>query len=108
MHAITGYLTFKAEDRDEVIAGLVDITELSRKDPGCVEYWWAEALDQPNTFRFFECWESQELLDAHLAQPHEIAFGERNLKRITGATASFFDASPTAPSMPAAGGAPAG
>ena len=57
-----------------------------------------------NTFRFFESWESQELLDSHLAAPHEIAFGERNLQRITGATASFFEASPTAPvGVPAPG-----
>ena len=41
MHAIAGHLTFKAENRDEVIAGLADITALSQKDAGCVEYWWA-------------------------------------------------------------------
>ena len=70
---------------------------------GCLEYFWSEDLETPNTFRFFECWESQELLDAHLARPHELTFGERNLPRIIGATASFFDASRTAPSMPAAG-----
>ena len=49
---------------------------------------------RPNTFRFFECWESQELLDAHLAQPHEAAFGERNLSASPGATASMYAASP--------------
>jgi quinol monooxygenase YgiN len=92
MHAITGYLTFKAEDRDEVIAGLVEITELSRKDAGCVEYWWAEALDQPNTFRFFECWESEELLEAHLGQPHEKEFMERFMPLVIDADAHVYDA----------------
>jgi quinol monooxygenase YgiN len=53
-----------------------------------------EDVEVPNTFRFFECWGSQALLDAHLAAPHEAASGERNLRRITGATASFFEASP--------------
>jgi quinol monooxygenase YgiN len=91
MHAIAGYLTFKAEDRGEVIAGLVAITELSRKDAGCVEYWWAEALDQPNTFRFFECWESEELLEAHLAQPHETEFMERFMPLVIGADAYVYD-----------------
>jgi quinol monooxygenase YgiN len=43
-------------------------------------------------FRFFECWESQELFDAHLAAPHEKAFNERYLSRITGATARLFSA----------------
>ena len=77
-----------------MLASLAEVTEASRRDAGCLEYFWAEDLEAPNTFRFFECWESQELLDAHLAAPHEVAFGERNLHRITGATASFFDASP--------------
>ena len=34
MLVVSGMLEFKAEDRDFVVAGLVDITERSRKDPG--------------------------------------------------------------------------
>ena len=94
MIIIAGSLTFDPADRADVLASLVEVTEASRNDAGCVEYSWAEDLEAPNTFRFFECWESQELLDAHLAEPHEVAFGERNLSRITGATASMFVASP--------------
>ena len=103
MIIIAGSLSFDPADRDDVLASLAEVTEASRRDAGCLEYFWGEDLEAPNTFRFFECWESQELLDAHLAQPHEVAFGERNLQRITGATASFFEASRTAPiSVPAA------
>jgi len=47
----------------------------------------------PTRFRFFECWDSQESLDKHLGAPHEKAFGERNLSRITGATAQIYSAS---------------
>ena len=97
MIIIAGSLSFDPADRDDVLASLAEVTEASRRDAGCLEYFWGEDLEAPNTFRFFECWESQELLDAHLAAPHEVAFGERNLRRITGATASFFEASPTAP-----------
>jgi quinol monooxygenase YgiN len=103
MIIIAGSLSFDPSDRDDVLASLAEVTEASRHDAGCLEYFWGEDLEAPNTFRFFECWESQALLDAHLAQPHEVAFGKRNLQRITGATASFFDGSPTAPSMPASG-----
>jgi quinol monooxygenase YgiN len=92
MHAITGYLKFKAEDRETVTAGLADITELSRKDPGCVDYWWAEAVGEPNTFRFFECWETEELLNAHLAMPHEKEFMERFMPLVIGADAHAYDA----------------
>ena len=94
MVIIVGSLTFDPSDRSEVLAALADVTEASRRDAGCVEYSWAEDLEAPNTFRFFECWESQELLDAHLAAPHEVVFGERTLSRITGATARTFEAEP--------------
>lgn len=93
MLIIAGSLSFAPEDRADVLAGLTEITALSRADVGCVEYWWAEDVDEPNTFRFFECWESQELFDRHIGAPHEKTFGERYLTRITGATATMFDAS---------------
>jgi quinol monooxygenase YgiN len=94
MIVIAGSLRFDPADRADVLASLAEVTEASRRDAGCVEYWWAEDLEAPNTFRFFECWETAELFDAHLAQPHEAAFGARNLSRLTGATASQFEASP--------------
>ena len=92
MFVIAGSLSFSPDDRDDVLASLSEITTLSRKDAGCVEYWWAEDVDEPNTFRFFECWESEEHFDTHISAPHEKAFGERNLSRITGATATLFTA----------------
>jgi quinol monooxygenase YgiN len=92
MHIIAGSLSFAPEDRQDVMVSLVEITELSKEDPGCVEYWWAEDLEEPNTFRFFECWESKEHFDTHVSAPHEVAFGKRNLSRITGATATMFSA----------------
>jgi quinol monooxygenase YgiN len=94
MVIIAGSLSFSPDDREDVLASLSEITEISHKDPGCVEYWWAEDVDEPNTFRFFECWESQEQFNAHVAASHEKAFGERNLSRITGATARMFSATP--------------
>jgi quinol monooxygenase YgiN len=104
MIIIVGSLSFDPSDRADVLASLAEVTGASRRDAGCVEYSWAEDLQAPNTFRFFECWESQYLLDAHLAAPHETAFGERNLGRITGATASMYVASPADGSeQPAAG-----
>lgn len=96
MVVIAGSLTFSAADREDVLASLAEVTELSRRDAGCVEYFWAEDLEAPNTFRFFECWASQEEFDAHLAAPHEEAFGQRNLHRMVSATATMFHATPTA------------
>jgi quinol monooxygenase YgiN len=97
MIIVAGTMTFDAADRTDVLASLAEVTSASRGDAGCVEYWWAEDLEHPNTFCFYECWESKELLDAHLAQPHEAAFAERNLGRMTGATASLFEATALPP-----------
>jgi quinol monooxygenase YgiN len=94
---IAGSMSFDAADRADVLVSLGEVTEASRRDAGCVEYWWSEDLEHPNTFTFFECWESRDLLDAHLTQPHETAFGERNLGRLTGATATMYEASPLPP-----------
>ncbi len=94
MIIIAGSMTFAADDRDDVLASLSEVTEASRLDGGCVEYFWSEDLDAPNTFRFFECWESQDLFDAHLGQPHEAAFAERNLGRMLDATATTYEAKP--------------
>jgi quinol monooxygenase YgiN len=88
MLVITGFLSFKPEDRDEIIAGLIDISEVSRKDPGCVEYWWAEELERPSTFRFFEAWETKELFEAHRGMPHEEVFNERYLPKLIGVDAN--------------------
>jgi len=90
---IAGSMSFAAADRESVLVSLADVTEASRRDAGCVEYFWSEAVDAPNT-RFFECWESRETFEAHLAQPHEADFAERNLGRMTGATATTYEATP--------------
>src|ERR1043166_754927 len=91
MLVISGMLEFKPEDRDFVLAGLVDITARSRQDPGCVEYWGAEEVDAPNRFRFFEVWENEELFESHRDLPHEHDFMARYVSRITGADAYIYD-----------------
>jgi quinol monooxygenase YgiN len=93
MLVVSGMLEFKPEDRDFVLGGLVAITAKSRKDEGCVEYWWAEEVDVPNRFRFFEAWETEELFEAHRDQPHEHDFMERYVSRITAADAHIYDVS---------------
>jgi len=92
MIIIVGSLSFDQADRDDVIASLKEITDLSRRDIGCIEYSWSEDLLERNKFRFFECWDTQEHFDSHLAAPHERDFGERNLSRITDATATTYTA----------------
>lgn len=85
---ITGYLDVPDLDRAEVLGGLADVTARSRLDPGCIEYWWAEDLDRPMRFRFYECWESADHLAAHRAQPYEAEFVEQFVSRCRGADAT--------------------
>jgi quinol monooxygenase YgiN len=87
MHALTGYLEFRPEERDVTLAALAEVTQRSRRDPGCVHYWWAEDLEHPCRFRFFECWESEEAFAHHQSQPYEHAFMADHVSRIVGADA---------------------
>lgn len=43
--------------------------EASRKEPGCLEFAFSRDLEDPNCLRFFERWQSDEALAAHLAGP---------------------------------------
>lgn len=88
MVLLSGYLEYRPEERDEVMAGLVEVACRSRQDVGCVEYWWAEDVETPCRFRFFECWETEEQFSAHRAQPYEHEFMARFVnERIVGADA---------------------
>jgi len=88
---ISGELAFKPDDRDEVLAAIVDVTARSRADDGCVEYWWAEDVERPNVFHFFECWATREQFEVHRAQPYEDAFMRDYVSRIIGARAHEYD-----------------
>jgi quinol monooxygenase YgiN len=88
-----GLLQFKPEDRQAVLNGLKEVVRHSRQDPGCVDYWWSEDIDTANAFRFFECWESQELMDAHMAQPHTEVFMSQCVARVVNVEAYAYQVS---------------
>lgn len=93
MHAVSGWLRFAPEDREEAHSAIVAVADRSRADPGCVEYWWGQDLTEPGTFRFFECWESEAAFQAHQAQPYEHEFMKTIVSRITGANATTWSLS---------------
>ena len=90
MHALTGYLDFRPEERAMTIEALRQVAARSRGDAGCVEYWWSEDIEHPSRFRFFECWESEEAFDAHQRQPYEQEFMTDHVSRIVGADAHVY------------------
>ena len=91
MHALSGYLEFPEEQREATLAALREVSIRSRLDPGCVDYWWAEDVEQPNRFRFFECWETVEAFESHQAQAYEAAFMDEHVSRVTGFDAHVLD-----------------
>jgi len=91
MHALSGYLEFPEDQREVTLAALRDVCDRSRQDAGCIDYWWAEDVEQPNRFRFFECWESIETFEAHQSQPYEAAFMAEHVSQITGFGAHTLD-----------------
>jgi quinol monooxygenase YgiN len=91
--AVAGLLQFKPEDRQAVLDGLKEVVRRSRQDPGCIDYWWSEDIETADAFRFFECWESQELMDAHMAQPHTEDFMSRCVSRVTNVDAYAYQVS---------------
>jgi quinol monooxygenase YgiN len=89
--AISGCLRFPADQRDEMVGVLTALAERTRRDEGCIEYWWSEDLAEAGAFRFFEAWESEATFAAHRDASYEVDFNERYLTRIVGAEARQYE-----------------
>ncbi len=59
---------------EEVLKALIAPT---RQDPGYIRYDLHRDLENPRAFLFYETWENQAALDAHLDTPHLEAFKAR-------------------------------
>lgn len=75
--AVVAILTAKVGKEALLEEELSKLVFPSRKDKGCISYDLHRKADDNSIFIFYERWESKELLDKHLAQPHSIAFGEK-------------------------------
>ncbi len=87
MLAIQGYVDWPLDLRDEMRPVLAVLAERTRQDEGCIDYWWAEDLDHPGRFRFFEAWENQTCFDAHRSADYEHDFMSTQIPRAIGAGA---------------------
>ena len=67
---IIGTVTAKPETRGELIALLAAQVAPTRLEPGCLNYDFHVDAADPCCFVFYENWQSQADLDAHLAMPH--------------------------------------
>jgi quinol monooxygenase YgiN len=62
---------------DVVASALLDLVGPSRQEPGCIMYDVCRSQADPNELLVLEEWESQAVLDEHMATPHFKAFAER-------------------------------
>ena len=67
---IIGTVTARPETRGELLAMLTAQVAPTREEPGCLNYDFHVDADDPCCFVFYENWQSQADLDAHLAMPH--------------------------------------
>ncbi|HZU71378.1 MAG TPA: putative quinol monooxygenase [Acidimicrobiales bacterium] len=68
MIIVGGSFQLDASEREQFLAGRVELMRTSRAEPGCLEYTFAADPVDPERVVLFERWESQEALDAHLAR----------------------------------------
>lgn len=67
---IIGTVNAKPDTRDELLGLLASQVAPTRTEPGCINYDFHVDAADPCCFVFYENWQSQADLDAHLAMPH--------------------------------------
>lgn len=74
MVVIAGVIRIDPGRREEAIRAAVEVARATRLEPGCISYAFGADLEEPDVFRVFEEWESQEALDRHFQTPHMLTF----------------------------------
>lgn len=55
-------------------AAIAAMERASRAEPGCIDYTFTTALNEPTTIRIFEQWRTIDALKAHFATAHMTEF----------------------------------
>ena len=71
MIVVAGSVSVPLENTEAFMADAAEISAASRTLDGNVDY--CISMQAPGVFRFFECWESEEAMNAQFAAP---CFGE--------------------------------
>ena len=73
---VVAYMKAAPGKRDELKAELEKLIAPTAAEDGYVNYDLHQGVEDPDTFIFYENWESGEKLDAHLATPHLVHFAD--------------------------------
>ncbi len=74
---VIAYMRAAPGKRDELRAALEALVEPTSREKGYVNYDLHQGIEDPDRFFFYENWESDSDLDAHLDAPHLRDFAAR-------------------------------
>ncbi len=74
MLVIAGTIDIDPAKMDNALPAAKEMMAETHKEEGCVAYVFSRDVSDPGRFHLFECWQSQEALDAHMASPHMAKF----------------------------------
>jgi quinol monooxygenase YgiN len=67
---IVCFIKAKEQKRQQVMKQLINLTQMTRKEPGNINYNLHIAKDDDHTFIIYENWKDQSALDYHMNQPY--------------------------------------
>ncbi len=74
---VIAYMRAASGKRDELRQALEALIEPTSREKGYINYDLHQSIEDPDRFFFYENWESEADLDAHLAAPHLTQFASR-------------------------------
>ena len=80
MLVITARISASADAINALTPAIAAMEQASRAEEGCFDYTFCRELNDPNTIRIVERWESEAALKAHFVTPHMAEFQAATLK----------------------------
>jgi quinol monooxygenase YgiN len=74
MIIVEGWVKLAPGEIDRLHEKALWMMEQTRAENGCLSYCFSRAMEEPDTLRIAERWESQGALDAHAASDHMAEF----------------------------------
>ena len=74
MIIVEGFVQLAPGELDRFRPVAIEMLHETRAEAGCLAYAFASDLDDPNTVRIVERWESEDALARHFATPHVAKF----------------------------------
>lgn len=74
MIIVEGFVQLAPGEIERFRPAAIEMLRATRNEAGCLSYAFATDVDDPNTVRIVEQWESENALASHFATPHMAKF----------------------------------